>query len=354
MNFDDGVADRLIAACDGAATTLGNQRGPRESVVGLASGEFRGVFADAFRSNVDAERGARTGLIGALESVVQQASAAKQDAQIERDRREALAAAESRSMVVQSGMIAADSSVLALDPRVLLPETPRPTVSVGTVRQALRAWPSGRSSSGSSSADPDDLESAVSVMRVQNDAADGACDTVVAAVGAFEDACGWAFVDLDGLRGGLRRFMADNRGDSSRLEGIAAAFRAAGGDGDIGPVALSDTALVLATVPGSLTPDGLLSFLSSASDDDIEALASASGWQAMVQAVPPEKIARWWAGMNPAEVWGADGGDAVQRSTGVVVDGAVFGVREPGWCAVHSPGRGESGMAGRTAGSGAC
>lgn len=86
MNFDTGVADRLIGACRDAARTLQDQRGGRESISTAALTEFRGVFADCFRENVAAERAARSELVHMLEDVARRVQEAKSAAEVEQRR----------------------------------------------------------------------------------------------------------------------------------------------------------------------------------------------------------------------------------------------------------------------------
>ena len=231
MDFDAGAADGLIAACEDAADTLANQAGPRESVASQALDEFRGVFADCFRENVFMERAARSSLIHALDEVARQVRDAKTRAETERRRLDRVAVweAEARSQA-RFG-----TPVLTLAPSLV--ETPRPVVSADTPRQGLRAWVGGNTA-GASSADPDALESAAAVYRIQDDRGQSVVDRTTVAVNTFTQACSWALVDLDALTGGLRRYLADNREDTTRLAGIAAAFRTAGGSGHVGSVTL--------------------------------------------------------------------------------------------------------------------
>ncbi|MGJ3189169.1 hypothetical protein [Paenarthrobacter sp. FR1] len=114
----------------------------------------------------------------------------------------------------------------------------------------------------------------------------------------FEDKCSWAHSNLDAVRGGLRRFLEDNHQDATRLSDVASTFRAAGGSGDVGQVTVSNGLLVLATVPTSLSGVALLSYLSTATEADVKALATMPGWQQTLQGLDASKIGTWWAGMN--------------------------------------------------------
>lgn len=293
MNFDTGVADRLIGACRDAARTLQDQSGGRESTSTAALAEFRGVFSDCFRENVAAERAARSELVHMLEDVARQVHEAKGAAEVEQRRLDdvtewALASGWARA----GGGFAVD-----VGPRPSMKETDRPVVSVKTARQGFRVWASG-STGGASSADPDTLDSAVSTFRIQDDSDRGAANRVSAAVSEFEDKCSWVHSDLDAVRGGLRRFLEDNHQDAARLSDIASTFRAAGGSGVLGQITVSNGVLVLATAPMTLSGSALLGYLSTASEADVKALATIPGWQKTLRGMDPSKIGAWWAGMN--------------------------------------------------------
>lgn len=293
MNFDTGVADRLIGSCRDAARALQDQRGGRESVSTAALAEFRGVFADCFRENVASEGAARSELVHMLDDVARQAQEAKSAAEVEQRRLSELTA-----WVLAAGWASAGSGV-AVDggPRPSMEETDRPSVNADTARQGLRAWASG-STAGASSADPATLDSAVSTFRVQDDTARGAADGVGAAASEFERECSWAHSDLDAVGSGLRRFLEDNQQDATRLSDIASMFRVAGGSGHVGQVTVSNDVLVLATVPASLSGAALLSYLATATPADTKALATLTGWQQTLQRMDPSTIGDWWAGMN--------------------------------------------------------
>lgn len=149
MNFDKGVADRMIGACRDAARTLQDQRGGRESISTAALAEFQGVFGDCFRENVAAERAARSELVHMLEGVARQVQDAKSAAEVEQRRLDELT-----EWALATGWASAGSGVAVdLGPCPSTEETDRPVVNAGNARQGLRAWASG-STSGASAADP--------------------------------------------------------------------------------------------------------------------------------------------------------------------------------------------------------
>lgn len=303
MEFDMGVADRLVGACRDAARMLQDQRGGRELISMAALAEFRGVFADCFRDNVAAEQTARSELVRMLEDVARQVQDAKSAAEVEQRRLDEVVA-----WALASGWASAASGVAVdVGPRPSMEETDRPVVSVETARQGLRAWASG-STAGASSADPVTLDSAASTFKIQDDTARGAADKVRAAVSEFEQGCSWAHSRLDAVGSGLRRFLEDNYQDATRLSDIASRFRAAGGSGHVGQVTVSNDVLVLATVPASLSGAALLSYLSTATPADVKVLATLTGWQQTLQGMDPPMIGTWWAGMNAGEGTAADGG----------------------------------------------
>ncbi|WP_460822470.1 hypothetical protein, partial [Nocardioides ungokensis] len=67
--FDNGVADRLIAVCDGAASTVSGQSGSRASWQATAAKDFKGHFADLFRDNQSTARADAAELAARLREV---------------------------------------------------------------------------------------------------------------------------------------------------------------------------------------------------------------------------------------------------------------------------------------------
>ena len=297
MNFDEGVADRLISRCNKAADVLLDQIGRRSSATQNAVAEFRGIYADCYRENADSERVARSGIVRALEAVASQAAVANVAARREKAR---LARADAWELATTATHGVNGALVLDVGPRPSMTETPRPLITVDTPWQPLRPWVGGHVT-GTSSADPDELEAVASLYATQNGAAQAVLDQVTAAVGEFTGACSWVLTNLDDLTGSARRYLADNAEDTSRLSSIAVAFRTAGGAGHVGTVSLSNDTLTLATAPTSLPGDALLAFLATAPATDLKALAKLPGWQRTLQGMEPGKIATWWAGMNPQD-----------------------------------------------------
>lgn len=289
MRFDEVVADRLLSACEEAAHVLEGQRGARQGVVDAALREFRGLFAERFRTNTDAERVSRSAVVAMVDDLARQVRDAKVQAARQQQRLDAIAAWDLGAAHALAGSVDAG-------PR---PEqVPAPAVVVSGAWQQTRSWSMTGARLGQSSADPDELDAAASVFGEQDQAGEAASDRVIAGLGGFEDSCSWVYLDADAVRAGLRRFLDDNHEDQARLGAIAAAFRAAGGPGVLGRVAVSDAALALTACPETVSGEALLALLGTASATDLKALSGMKGWQTRLQWTTPGVIAAWWAGLN--------------------------------------------------------
>ena len=161
----------------------------------------------------------------------------------------------------------------------------------------------GVGAGGTSSAIPDALTRAATVFRAQDVDARPVCDSVVAALGTFRDVCTWTRRGMDGdsaLKDGFTRFFEDNDEDASYLVKIADAFRNAGEGTDLpgGALKLSTDGLVLVLVPASRSGEALMSFLSTATPEQIRAQTKIPGWDEALRSVPAERIAVWWDGLQ--------------------------------------------------------
>ena len=88
VRFDDGAADRLISVCDAAASLITGQAGSRASWQATAAKDFRGHFADLFRSNQATAHSDAVRLAEALRLVATGARRLKEEARKEQQRRE--------------------------------------------------------------------------------------------------------------------------------------------------------------------------------------------------------------------------------------------------------------------------
>ena len=172
MDFDEGAADRLIAACDEAVAVLDEQRGPRASVTAEALAEFRGPFAESFRRNSAAQSAARISLVSALEDVKSQVRFAK--ARAEEARRELKAEQEKARWFLSQGQDLVPgvetfwARILGLGVPEWFAESQvrRPEVAIASIRFEPHEW-TADGGAGTSSAVPDALERAAALFLVR-------------------------------------------------------------------------------------------------------------------------------------------------------------------------------------------
>ncbi|MCC3273228.1 hypothetical protein MUK71_03835 [Arthrobacter zhangbolii] len=301
MDFDAGTADQLIAACDEAAAALGEQRGPRASATGEALEEFRGPFADSYRRNAAAQLAARNILIGALEDVARQVRFAKTQAE---QARQDLKEKQARTLfkLLEEGMVAAGADYLrdrlpgfSAPGELFESEVPRPEVAFPSMVFQLHNW-AVSGTPGTSSAVPDALKKAASLIFDQEDAAEPVCQDVVRALDSFRNSCSWVVIDVGTFGPAVSQYNQDDRDDAGKLWQIGQAFSTAGQDGDLaGSVELSSTALALAISPGSVRGEALLKFFETASPVDLEVASKNPAWLTHLPSVSAERIAEWWA-----------------------------------------------------------
>ena len=86
--FDDDTADALKAAATGLAQTLRDQAGARQGWADTALTEFKGHYADVFRSNAQATHDDCTNIASALDALATDVQTMKQAAADERTRRQ--------------------------------------------------------------------------------------------------------------------------------------------------------------------------------------------------------------------------------------------------------------------------
>ena len=153
--------------------------------------------------------------------------------------------------------------------------------------------------SGTSSAVPDALKKAASLVFDQEGAAELVCRRAVTALGRFQDSCSWASSDVGTFTPAVSQFNKDDRDDAGKLWQIAEAFGTAGQGADLTlPVELSATALTLAVSPSEVPGETLLTFLATASPIDLEVASADPEWVKPFASVPLERVAKWWAGLH--------------------------------------------------------
>ncbi|WP_411733829.1 hypothetical protein [Paeniglutamicibacter sp.] len=304
MDFDESVADQLMSASDEAVAVLSEQRGPRASVTGEALDEFRGPFAVMFQRNAAAQSAARNGLVSALEELVDQVRFAK--ARAEEAGRELKAEQDNARWHLIHGetLVPGVANIwtrvlgLALSHWFSESEVRRPEVALPPLIFEPHVWATS-GGSGTSSAVPDALRQAASLVFDQKDAAERVCQRVVSALGRFQASCSWALSDVGTFTPAVSQFNKDDLVDAGKLWRIAEAFGTAGQDTDLAvPVELSTTALTLAVSPSEVPGETLLTFLATASPLEVEVASGNREWVKPLASVPLERIAKWWAGLK--------------------------------------------------------
>ena len=170
--FDDGAADRLITVCDGAASVITGQIASRRSWQATAAKDFKGHFADLFRTNQTTAHSDATELAGALRLVATGARRLKEEARKEQQRREVARRwkkeHDDRNMFEKGW-----DSVFGEDEPPVGPAAEPIHLSAPTPPSGHRQTPApgsgGGGGGGTSSARPEDLRTFASGSRGAND-----------------------------------------------------------------------------------------------------------------------------------------------------------------------------------------
>ncbi|TQL40528.1 alpha/beta hydrolase family protein [Leucobacter komagatae] len=307
IEFDDAVADKLVKVLEAGDDVLRGQSQFRSGAAERASEGFEGNYGVLFKVAVGTEKQDRVKLARVLYDLAQEIKEAKLKAQEERARLEELASwrvreaeREQRRQTDAFGDSFTAGVDSFFDPRPSEVPVAAPSVSASfSAQQRLRTAARGRP--GKSSADPVKLRSFVSQGGASNIDLDTELSSVRNAWSAFTGSCGWVRVGSTSFVAGFQQLLNENRLDVDWIDGVAAAFEAAGGG------SLSNTALDLsATAVNPLSDEALLEALSTLSAEEIELLFGAFPvLQRRLEFMDPVAIYEWWQGMNPLE--GAEG-----------------------------------------------
>jgi len=252
IEFDDGAADALIAAADGASSDLRTQAMANRVQVESVVLDFAGAYATLFTEASTVRSEDTQKLAGVMSDLSGAVGTAKQEAERERQRLRDVASWATREAAREeqraSGDLLQGASAFATsltDPRPSdAAVKPKPIAASFSAR--VRNRTSGGSSGGTSSADPDllrtfaaasrasDLSSAQHVIQMKN------------AWAGFTSACSWVPIDSSTAISSLDVLMTENAADSTWLDGIAAAFEEAGG-GSLPDLSLDSVAVTSAS-----------------------------------------------------------------------------------------------------------
>ncbi len=260
--FDDGAADRLITVCDGAASVITGQAGSRRSWQTTAAKDFRGHFADLFRTNQGTAHRDATELADALRLVATGARRLKEEARKEQQRREVARRwkqeHDDRNMLEKGW-----DSVFGEDGPPVGPAAEPVHLSAPTPPSGHRQTPapgSGGSGGGggTSSARPEDLHTFASGSRGANDVLRSRPATLRSAYADFQARCRWGTLNADGVLTGFEKYLAANDEDVQWVTTVAAAFAQAGGEGSVSTIANSALQAALRSAGVDATRDDIV------------------------------------------------------------------------------------------------
>nr|BFF15875.1 hypothetical protein GCM10025699_71780 [Microbacterium flavescens] len=235
IDFDDGAADALVRAANGASSDLRTQAMANRVQVESVVPDFRGAYATLFTqaSTVRSEdtqtlAGVMSDLSGAVVRVKLTASFERQRLKTLADwtAREADREAQRASGDVLPGASAFVTGVL--DPRPSdVAIKPEPLSAAASPRSRNRS--SGGGSGGTSSADPDVLRTFVGASRAADLSTAQHVIQVKNAWAGFTSSCSWVPIESSTAISALDTLMAENAADATWIEGVALAFERAGG-----------------------------------------------------------------------------------------------------------------------------
>jgi uncharacterized protein YukE len=254
VEFDDAAAGALIRAAQSADGAFTGQSGARRGAVETAMQEFRGGYAELFRTASVTESSERGRLARAMDDLAQQVERAKQQAAEENRRLDEVQAWEGREAdrderrrTQPLGPVVSDIEEL-FDPRPSEPAVRPSTISVA-FSASQRTRTSSGNASGTSSAEPDALRSFATQSRSCNTTMRQHLKEVADAWTRFTSSSSWVPVGGSGFLDNGSRFVDENDADVTWMEHVAAAFEHAGSG------TLTNHALDLA-VAASLTTQG--------------------------------------------------------------------------------------------------
>ena len=253
--FDHGVADRLIAVCDGAASMISGQSGSRASWQATAAKDFKGHFADLFRSNQTTARADAAELAAALRLVSTGARRLKEEAAKEQQRREVARRwkkeQDDRNLLEKGwdSVFGEDAPPVGPPAEPIHLSSPAPQ---SQPRQTPAPGSGGRGGGGTSSARPEDLRSFATGSRGANDALRSKPGTLRSAYHDFTARCRWGSLSADGVFVGFEKYLAANDEDVRWADTVAEAFARAGGSGAVST--LADSAILAALRAAGVDP----------------------------------------------------------------------------------------------------
>lgn len=252
IEFDDGAAQALLAAAEGASSDLGQQAATNRFAVEAVVIDFQGAYATLFTHAASIRSEDTLSLTGVLTDLTAAVGEARRQAADERRRLADLAAwttrEAERGRQRASGDVLQEASAFAsglVDRRPSeVPIAPTPLSVAHRARERDRTR--GGASGGTSSADPDLLRTFVGISRAADLSTAQHVIQMKNAWTGFVSACSWVPIESATAIASLDTLMAENALDATWIEGIAAAFEAAGG-GSLPDVRLDGVAVTAAS-----------------------------------------------------------------------------------------------------------
>jgi RHS repeat-associated protein len=247
VKFDNGTADALSTALNGAAESIEGQAGSRQSYVDTASQEFRGHFSQLFTDNASNAKADAEDIAKNLRTVAGWVDQMKAAAERENARRK-----KARDWDAEYGdrnffEWVHDKVAGAPQPPKVEHEDPptfAPASAKSTTRQTPNPGAGGSGGGGTSSAKPEDLRSFATGSTSLNSALSGKPAGLRGNLDDFATKCSWGKINADGLVTAFDKWLEANDQDVKWANTIADAFAAAGGEGAVSTV--SDAALAAA------------------------------------------------------------------------------------------------------------
>ncbi|MBK0422210.1 hypothetical protein JD292_08995 [Leucobacter sp. CSA2] len=181
------------------------------------------------------------------------------------------------------------------------PEPSDPPVAAPTISASFSVKPryrtAGAALPGKSSADPTRLNGYVAQSRTSNSEMEAELSSVKNAWSSFTGSCSWVRIESTTFLTGFQELLDENRQDAEWIDGVAAAFEAAGGG------KLSNRVLDLTQSPEKPLPEAeLLNALEELKENEIVAFFAANpSAKHRLQDIDPATVHSWWQRMNPAK-----------------------------------------------------
>jgi YD repeat-containing protein len=250
VKYDSAAASALSAACRSAATTIDGQAAGRSSWVQSALEEFQGYYSTLFTNNASVAAADAINLSESLRSVATEVDKLTAAAQAEQKRRET-ARAWKKQHDGKNWWEKTWDSIFGEDPPPVGPAAVPVTSSVAAPAQGTRTPLTGSGSTGTSSADPGDLDLFATNSQTANDSLRSLPGSLTTKYNTFTAGCHWGGVEASGVFSAFGTYLSHNDNDVSWARAVASAFSRAGSEG--GAATLPNAAITAALQSAGVT-----------------------------------------------------------------------------------------------------